>query len=220
MRKVIKSMMKYRILSQKKSENGQVVALAINYISPSMVKILLNKKLKINCIVHVDNEIAYFKKKYIGKVIEIKTVEDLVINTDYSIKYTGGYSVDGKRIFLDKNFPKLVLVNTKIIDTVESIAKHHEVTEKWLVDFGHSYAYSHKLATSIEKEFIKLLGVNWKNYDREVGKHLHENYNRKLENTPLDLDLLPYIESKDSKALKEIKESMNTAILNIAQYSE
>ena len=40
----------------------------------------------------------------------------------------------------------------------------------------------------------------------------------RIEKTPLDLDLLPYIESRYSKALKEIKESMNTAILDIAQY--
>ncbi|MCL4397258.1 hypothetical protein M1494_02850 [Candidatus Parvarchaeota archaeon] len=211
-------MMKYRILSKKRSENGQVIALAVNYISPSMVKILLNKKLKVNSIVQVDNDIAYYQKRYLGKVLESRDVSDMVINTDYSIKYTGGYSVDSRRIFLDKNFPKLIAVNNKLVDTVESIAKHHEVTEKWLVDFGHSYAYSHRLATSIEKDFIKFLGVKWDQYDREVGKYLHENYNRKLENTPLDLDLLPYIESRDSKALKEIKESMNTAILDIVQY--
>ena len=211
-------MMKYRILSKKKSENGQVIALAVNYILPSMVKILLNRKLKVNDIVQVDNDIAYYRKKYIGKVLESRDVGEMTISTDYSIKYTGGYSVDGKRIFLDKNFPKLIAVNNKLVDTVASIAKHHEVTEKWLVDLGYSYAYSHKLATSIERDFIKFLGVNWESYDREVAKYLHENYNRKLENTPLDLDLLPYIESRDSKALKEIKESMNTAILDIAQY--
>jgi hypothetical protein len=211
-------MMKYRILSKKRSENGQTIALAVNYISPSMVKILLNKKLKVNSIVQVDNDIAYYRKKYIGKILETRNVNELIINTDYSIKYTGGYSVDGRRIFFDKNFPKLIAVNNKIIDTVESIAKHHEVTEKWLVDFGYSYAYSHRLATSIERDFIEFLGVNWEAYSRGVSKYLHENYNRKLENTPIDLDLLPYIESRDSKALKEIKESMNTTILNIAQY--
>ena len=211
-------MIKYRILSEKKSENGQIIGLAVNYISPSMVKISLNKKLKVNSIVKIDNDIAYYQKKYIGKVLESRDVSELIINTDYSIKYTGGYSVDGKRIFLDKNFPKLIVVSNKIIDTVESIAKHHEVTEKWLVDFGYSYAYSHRLATSIEKDFIRFLKVKWEAYDKEVGKYLHENYNRKLENTPLDLDLLPYIESKDSKALKEIKDSMNTAILSIVQY--
>ncbi len=220
MHRFIKSMVKYRILSQKKSENGRVIALALNYISPSMVKILLTKKLKVNSIVQIDNDIAYYKKKYIGKVLETRNAEDITINTDYSIKYTGGYSVDGKRIFLDKNFPKLIVVNNKIVNTIDSIAKHHEITEKWLVDFGYSYAYSHRLATSIERDFIKLLGVNWQDYDREVGKYLHENYTRKLENTPLDLDLLPYVESRDSKALKEIKESMNTQILNIAQYGE
>ncbi len=211
-------MMKYRILSRKKSENGQIIGLAVNYISPSMVKILLNKQLKVNSIVQVDNDIIYYRKKYIGKVLESRDVSELIINTDYSIKYTGGYSVDGRRIFLDKNFPKLIVVHNKIVDTVESIAKHHEVTEKWLVDFGHSYAYSHRLATSVEKDFIRFLRVKWEAYDKEVAKYLRENYNRRLENTPLDLDLLPYIESKDSEALKEIKESMNTTILSIVQY--
>ncbi len=211
-------MMKYRILSKKRSENNGIIALAVNYISPSMVKILLNKKLKINSIVQIDDDIAYYRKKYIGKVIETRNADEITINTDYSIKYTGGYSVDGRRVFLDKNFPRLVVVNNKIVDTAESIARHHEVTEKWLVDFGHSYAYSHKLATSIEKAFIRFLGINWEDYDKEIAKYLRENYNRKLENTPLDLDLLPYIESRDSKALKEIKESINTAILDIAQY--
>ncbi|MGC8533527.1 MAG: hypothetical protein ACP5MV_02790 [Candidatus Parvarchaeum sp.] len=211
-------MMKYRILSKKRSENNRIIALAVNYISPSMVKILLNKKLKVNSIVQIDDDIAYYRKKCIGKVIETRNADEITINTDYSIKYTGGYSVDGRRVFLDKNFPRLVVVNNKIVDTVESIARHHEITEKWLVDFGHSYAYSHKLATSIEKAFIRFLGINWEDYDKEIAKYLRENYNRKLENTPLDLDLLPYIESRDSKALKEIKESINTAILDIAQY--
>ncbi len=83
-------MMKYRILSRKKSENGHIIGLAVNYISPSMVKILLNKQLKVNSIVQVDNDIIYYRKKYIGKVLESRDVSEMIINTDYSIKYTGG----------------------------------------------------------------------------------------------------------------------------------
>jgi hypothetical protein len=211
-------MMKYRILSRKGSEKDGFTALAVNYIFPSMVKIRSDKKVKIGSTIYIDNEAAYFKKKYLGKVIESRSADDVVVNTDYNIKYTGGYSLDGSKVFLDKNFPKFIVIKNKVIDVVESIAKHHEVTEKWLIDFGHTYAYSHRLATSIERDFIKFMKVKWEDYDKEIGIHLHHNYRRKLENTPLDLDLLPYIESKDAMALKEIKESMNTAILNIAQY--
>ena len=212
-------MMKYRILSKKKSENGIVILLAVNYIVPSMVKIVSKRNLKSNTTIYIDNDTAYFRKGHLGAVMESKSAEDIVINTDYNIKYTGGYSVDGKRIFLDRNFPKLVVVKNKIVDTVESIARHHEVIEKWLVDFGHTYAYSHRLATSVERDFIKLTGVRWSDYNHIIGRYLRENYARRLENTPIDLDLLPYLESKDYKAIKEIKESMNTAILQISQHS-
>ncbi len=209
-------MMKYKVLSRKKSEKGGFTYLAVNYTSPSMVKILSKIKLRFNSTIYVDDEIAYYRKKYLGKVIDSKISLDIAVSTDYSIKYTGGYSLDGKRVFLDKNFPKFVVVKNKAVDTVESIARHHEIVEKWVVDFGYSYAYSHRIATSIERDFLKSIKVNWNDYDKAVAKYLRENYMRKLENSPADLDLLPYIESRDVTALKEIKESINTEILRIS----
>ncbi len=213
-------MMKYKVLSKKRSENGEFLLLAVNYIYPSMVKILSKQKLKIDSFVYVDNESVYYKKKYIGKVVESKSSDDIVISTDYTIKYTGGYSVDGNRIFLDKYFPRFVLVNKKYVSMIDTIAKHHELTEKWLVDFGYSYPYAHRLANSVERDFVKLLKVDWESYDAAISKYVRETYKRKLENTPVDLDLLPYFQPIDHKALREIKESMNTEIINLIKYAE
>ena len=212
-------MIKYRILSRKGSENTGFTYLAVNYISPSMVKLSSSKRLSFNSTVYIDDEIAYYKRRYIGRVVDSKDSSDITVNTHYSIKYTGGYSLDGSKVFLDKNFPKMVIVNGKLVDTIKSIARHHEIVEKWMIDFGYSYAYSHRIATSVERDFINALKISWEDYNTEISKHLHRNYRRRLENSPLDLDLLPYIESRDITALKEIKESINTEILNIADYT-
>ena len=211
-------MIKYKILSRKMANKNSFTYLAVNYISPSMVKLSSSMKLYFGSFIHVDNEVAYYKKRFIGKIIDYKSANDVLVNTDYSIKYTGGYSLDGSKVFLDKNFPKFVIIGNKLVNTIESIAKHHEIVEKWLIDFGYTYSYSHRLATAVERDFIKMLGVKWKDYDHLIAKYLHENYKRKLENSPLDLDLLPYLESNDALALKEIKESMNTDILYLENY--
>ena len=90
---------------------------------------------------------------------------------------------------------------------MESIDRHHEVTEKWLIDDAYEYAYAHEIATKIEREYVESLGVNWDDYCKEVNKNLHEVYMSKAEKTPSDLDLAPYFYSKDEKALKEIRET-------------
>jgi hypothetical protein len=207
----------YRIVSRKLGKKEDFIYFAVNYIAPSMIKVSSNTKLCFNSKIYVDDDIAYYNKKYLGKIIDYKSSSDIIVSTDYSIKYTGGYSLDGKKIFLDKNFPKSITVKGKAVNTVDSIARHHELVEKWMIDLGYKYAYSHRIATSVEREFISMLGINWNDYDKYLGRHLHENYRRKLENSPLDLDLIPYVESKDTLALKEIKESINTMIIDIAQ---
>ena len=149
----------------------------------------------------------FFNQKKIGQTKEIKKANDIKIDTRYDIKYTGGYSVDGKKVYLDEHFPKNIVVDGKIVDTVESIDRHHEVTEKWLIDDAYEYAYAHEIATKIEREYVESLGVNWDSYCKEVNKNLHEVYMSKAEKTPSDLDLAPYFYSRDEKALKEIRET-------------
>lgn len=211
-------MTKYRILSRKGSEKEGFTYLAVNYIAPSMVKISSKIKLRFNSTVYIDSDVAYYRRRYLGRVLAYKSSADITVSTDYSIKYAGGYSLDGSRVFLDKNFPKYITVRDKVVDAVESIAKHHEVVEKWMIDLGYTYAYSHRIATAVERDFLNARGVKWNDYDESVSRCLHENYGKRLENSPLDLDLLPYIESRDTKALREIKESMNTEILDIARH--
>lgn len=187
--------------------NNTFSVVAISYIVPTYVKFESETDFKAGEKVGIDKNEVFYKGSKIGEVKTFKSAENVKVNTDYDIKYTGGYSTDGKKVYLDRNFPKLMDVDGKKVDTVESIAKHHEITEKWLIDDAYEYAYAHEIATKIEREYVESLGVNWDAYCKEVDKNLHAVYNTKADNTPSDLDLSPYFYSKDEKALKEIRET-------------
>ncbi len=190
-----------------KTADNKFIIIAINYKEPTYVKFESQQDFKMGDTVQIDNMDVFLDQKKIGEVKEIKHGNDVKIDTRYDIKYTGGYSMDGKKVYLDEHFPKVIIVDGKNVDTVESIDRHHEITEKWLIDDAYEYAYAHEVATKIEREYVESLGVNWDNYCKEVNKNLHEVYSAKAEKTPSDLDLAPYFYSKDEKALKEIRET-------------
>ncbi len=193
--------------SGSKAPDNNFLIVAINYKVPTYIKFESEMDFKVGDKINAENNDVFFNQKKIGQIKEIKKADDIKIDTRYDIKYTGGYSVDGKKVYLDEHFPKNIDVDGKTVDTVESIDRHHEVTEKWLIDDAYEYAYAHEIATKIEREYVESLGVNWDDYCKEVNKNLHEVYMSKAEKTPSDLDLAPYFYSKDEKALKEIRET-------------
>ncbi len=200
-------MEKYCVVSHKKLKfDGQVrySIVAISSPTPKFVKINSKKDIKVNSIIYIDNEYAYYKKKGIGEVIISKSGEGIEVDNTYNIKYTGGYSFMGDKIFVDASFPQLMLIDDIVVNSLESIGKHHELVEKWLIDEGYTYAHAHKVATSVERDYIISLNVRWSEYCKEVGKNLHAVYNSSLERSPENLDLTPYIYSKDFGALTEI----------------
>ncbi len=141
------------------------------------------------------------------EVEEARNAQEVVLSHDYDIKYTGGYSIDGKTIYLDEHFPSMLEVEGKQVDARKSIGFHHELPEKWMSDNGYEYPYAHEVATHIEKEYVISQGVTWKGYCEEVDKNLRNVYRHKLGKSPVSLDLAPYLYCRDREALKEIRES-------------
>jgi len=189
------------------SNAGAFAVVALNFVMPSYIR--ANSKIDINfgSKVSVDGDVLSYNGEAVGTVRARKSVNDIKVDTSYDIKYTGGYSKDGSVIYLDAHFPKKLLIGDKEVDTVESIAKHHELPEKWMCDEGYSYQYAHVIATGIERKYVESLGVDWEAYSKEVEKYLHDTYARKLEKSPADLDISPYTASNDTVALDEIKAS-------------
>jgi len=142
-----------------KSDRKNIVY-CINYINLDFVIFSSNMPLKKGDLVMVDGDNVYPNKMPIGKVLKRKSSSDVNVDTSYDIKYTGGYSLDGRTIYLDEHFPRQLTVEGKMIDTLKSIGLHHELPEKWLSDEKYEYPYAHEIATGIEKEYVESLGVN------------------------------------------------------------
>jgi hypothetical protein len=191
----------------KEEKEGEYIIVALNYTLPTYIRATSKQILQKGEAVQLDADNLIYKGAQIGKLLTKRLGSEIKINADYDIKYTGGYSNDGKTVYIDRNFPKTLNINGKEVSTLESIGRHHELTEKWLTDDEYEYPYAHEIADGIEKLYVESLGIDWKAYSDEVGKHLHDTYARKLQKSPKDLDLSPYIYSHDNKAIEEIRES-------------
>lgn len=181
--------------------------LAINFLEPTLVETMTEREIPQNTMISMDGDTLRLGDEEIGRVMVRRSGRDVKVSTDYDIKYTGGYSLDGKTIYLDEHFPRKLMVEGKEVDTVISIGLHHELPEKWMSDEAHEYPYAHEIATGIEKEYVKSLGVTWKGYCDAVDKNLRMVYSNKLKKSPPSLDLAPYLYCRDREALKEIRES-------------
>lgn len=189
-----------------KEGRGYLIA-AIDFKDPKFIRVLATEEPKAYATISVSGTKAYYGGKEIGTVVDWKDASKVKVSTDYDIKYTGGYSLDGKTVYLDEHFPRILKVEGKEVSTVESIGLHHELPEKWLSDLGYEYPHAHEIATGIEKKYVESLGVTWKGYCSEVDKNLRKVYRNKLESSPPSLDLAPYLYCRDREALKEIRES-------------
>lgn len=181
--------------------------MAIDFKGPAYVKVRTKGVQKVGSMIEVDGDRVYLSGKEIGEVIERKDSKGIRLSTNFDIKYTGGYSLDGKTIYLDEHFPTTLKVEGKIISTLESIGLHHELPEKWMSDNGYEYPHAHEIATGIEKKYVESLGITWKGYCSEVDKNLRKVYRTQLQKSPPSLDLAPYLYCRDREALKEIRES-------------
>lgn len=192
---------------RKEEKEGAYIIVALNYAAPTYIKATSKQMVPKGEKVQLEGNDLIYNGAKIGLLVVKKSGIDAKISTDYDIKYTGGYSIDGKTIYMDRNFPKILNIAEKEISALESIGRHHELTEKWLTDDAYEYPYAHEVADGIEKQYVESLGIDWKMYSDEVAKHLHETYTRKLQKSPKDLDLSPYVYSHDNKAIEEIRES-------------
>jgi|YelNatPaOPRAMG01_1025707.scaffolds.fasta_scaffold29715_5 hypothetical protein len=200
----------FEVLEHTKETGGNTkkfIITAIEFLEPTYVKFETDTDLAKGILIEVDGTEAFQKGTKIGDVLIRKDGNEVRVSTAFDIKYTGGYSLDGKTVYLDEHFPVTLKFGDKIIDSRESIGLHHELPEKWLSDDAYEYPYAHEIATGIEKKYVEHNGVTWKEYCTEVDRNLRNVYSRKLGKTPARLDLAPYLYCRDREALKEIRES-------------
>jgi hypothetical protein len=203
-------MQEFEVVSRvdKKAQNQkEVLLMAIDFKEPTFIKVSAKKDVNDHTIIQSDGKNCFIGNEHIGEVLSVKRGSDVSVSTDYDIKYTGGYSLDGKTVYLDEHFPPILKIQGKEIDIRKTIGLHHELPEKWMADEDYEYPYAHEVATGIEKKYVESLGVTWKAYCDEVDKNLRQVYRRTLEKSPPSLDLAPYLYCRDREALGEIRKS-------------
>ena len=154
-------MQEFEVVSRvdKKAENQkEVLLMAIDFKEPTFIKVSAKKDVKDHTIIQSDGKNCFIGNEHIGEVLSVKKGSDVSVSTDYDIKYTGGYSLDGKTVYLDEHFPPILKIQGKEIDIRKTIGLHHELPEKWMADEDYEYPYAHEVATGIEKKYVESSG--------------------------------------------------------------
>jgi hypothetical protein len=117
----------------------------------------------------------------------------VTVNLSHDVPLLGGYSKNGRTIYIDKDAPQIGGGLEKGIITHE----HLEKTAKQVLGLRyHAKNGSHELATAGEHDFVKnVLGMHPADYEKlwhPVIKHAESKMGRSNLNLPPDLDMEPY----------------------------
>ncbi len=171
---------------------GEVYDICAVSVLPDYIRVSTKARASIGSQLQKRGRAVYAGTVRVGAITRTKSGKDVKASTDYEIGYIGGYSNDGRTVFLDRRFPKILVVGGKKVSTVESIARRHEVVEKWMIDDGFSYPYSHKIATQTERRYVEQLGIGWYAYDKITKKHIRIISKLGAKKIPKNLDMSPY----------------------------
>ena len=120
------------------------------------------------------------------------------INKDYDIPYVGGYSRDGKIIYIDKNLPETFITSTGEEHSLHYFLTIHEITEVGLMQTDeYSFNEAHKIAVEIEVASLFKNNVPVDEYYGHIFKYTQaaiSKYKSGMSTLPIDLDMRPYIE--------------------------
>ena len=122
----------------------------------------------------------------------------------HDIPYLAGYSKDGKTIYIDRHMPKSFKFRGRTIEIDRFLILHEEV-EKTLIDqLGLHYLHAHQIAMRAEQAAVRAAGVNWRDYDRFMQKHVKHIGDERLTKVPDDLDTKPYRDEHDDDLLQRM----------------
>jgi len=126
------------------------------------------------------------------------------IDRDHDIPYLAGYSIDGKRIYIDRHLPRRFAYKGRAIEVDRYLLLHEEV-EKTLIDqLGLHYQHAHQIATRAEEAAVRADGVSWRAYDQFMQRYVKEMGDERLTKLPPDLDLKPYRDEHDIELMRRM----------------
>jgi hypothetical protein len=126
------------------------------------------------------------------------------IDRTHDIPYLAGYSVDGKRIYIDRHLPPIFRYRGRDIAVDRYLLLHEEV-EKTLIDqLDLHYQHAHQIATRAEEAAVRADNVSWRAYDQFMQKYVKRMGDERLTKLPRDLDLKPYRDEHDYDLMRRM----------------
>jgi hypothetical protein len=126
------------------------------------------------------------------------------IDRNHDIPYLAGYSIDGKRIYIDRHLPPTFRYRGRDIAIDRYLLLHEEV-EKTLIDqLNLHYQHAHQIATRAEEAAVRADGVSWRAYDQFMQTYVKRMGDERLTKLPDDLDLKPYRDEHDYDLMRRM----------------
>ncbi len=152
-------------------------------------------------------------------------MKDFEIITDCDMPYLAGYSKDGMKRWVDRDFHAegqpvgTVEIDGKMVDCLpflvgdpeandpvargghEGIEKAMEVYRDKNIKTMPSYDYRHEVATGAERRLVVAAGIKWNSYEKALKPFIKSDETKNLEKVPSDLDQTPLLANPVNKAL-------------------
>ena len=127
------------------------------------------------------------------------------VNRDYDIPFVAGYSTDERTIYIDRHYKKMM----GKFDTEPTIILHEKV-EKSLIDcFGLRYQSAHHIATHVERDAIRAMGIDWTEYENFVERQYKIIGHEQVRKVPRKLDLTPYRDDSSIEMVRAMTAAMD-----------
>lgn len=129
------------------------------------------------------------------------------MDKDFDLPYLGGYSQDGKTIYVDRHLPdelEIEVDGQRQKFCGDEFVRLHEQLEKVLIDvLGWTYWPAHSAGNGYERRAVlKELGPGaWPAYEKVMLRYVKADEREKLVKVPADLDMTPYYAPPIDKAL-------------------
>ena len=159
---------------------------------------------------HKHNEV---NDTLVSRAMLCKSVEEILtrvhLDREHDIPYLAGYSVDRKKIYIDRHLEKNFIDHRGQCHEVDKFLILHEATEKAMIDcWGLHYQHAHQIALRAEEAAVRAAGIEWHDYDHFMQQWIKRADSDKVTRVPINLDLTPYLDENDIELIKAMQRAM------------
>lgn len=129
------------------------------------------------------------------------------VDHEHDLPYLGGYSGNGKTIYIDRHFPQWLEGELDGVKKNMNVWRYVQLHEDWewavMEAFRLGYGRAHAVATAAERRAVLAdLGPGWwPVYSKAIEPFIKADDHEKLTKVPADLDMRPYTAPPVEKAL-------------------